>query len=191
MCYTAGTHCLSILNVIVCIYQPKLPIHSSPSPLPFGNHKSVLYVCESVSVLWIFYFVSYTKLQWGITSYLSEWSWLTSLQINDGKGVEKKEPSYTVVGNVNITTTMENSMDVPKKTKYRTIIWPRNPAPGHIPGQNFHSKWYMWSSCFESVVAQLVTIKTWVRSLASLSGLNIRHCQELQCRSQTQLQLDP
>ena len=32
--------------------KPQLPIHPSPTPAPpaLGNHKSVLYVCESVSV---------------------------------------------------------------------------------------------------------------------------------------------
>ena len=39
------------------------------------------------------------------------------------------------------------------------------------------------------VVAQqkqirLGTMRLWVPSLASLSGLGIRHCRELQCRSQ-------
>ena len=38
-CYTVGPCCLSILNVIVCIYQPQ-----TPSPSLFGNHKSDLYV---------------------------------------------------------------------------------------------------------------------------------------------------
>ena len=41
---------------------------------------------------------------------------------NAGKGVEKKEPSYTLGGNVIGTTTMENSMEAPQKTKYRTTI---------------------------------------------------------------------
>ena len=36
------------------------------------------------------------------TSYLSEWPSLTSEQItNAGEGVEKREPSFTVGGNVN------------------------------------------------------------------------------------------
>ena len=35
------------------------PNPSLPHPLPLGNHKSVLYVCESVSVSWISSFVSY------------------------------------------------------------------------------------------------------------------------------------
>ena len=40
--------------------------------------------------------------QWGITSHWSEWTWSKSLQlINAGEGVKKREPSYTVSGNVN------------------------------------------------------------------------------------------
>ena len=42
------------------------------------------------------------KLQWGITSHRSEWSTSKNLQIiNVGEGVEKKELSYTLDGNVN------------------------------------------------------------------------------------------
>ena len=37
------------------------------------------------------------------------------------RGCGEREPSYTIGGNVN-TTTMENSMEVPQKTKYRTNI---------------------------------------------------------------------
>ena len=54
LCYTAEPHCLSILNIIVCIYSPQTPSPSTSSPLPLGNHKSVFYVCESVS-LFLFY----------------------------------------------------------------------------------------------------------------------------------------
>ena len=43
-----------------------------------------------------------SKLQWFITSYQSEWPSSQSLQtINAGEGVEKREHSYTVGGNVN------------------------------------------------------------------------------------------
>ena len=38
---------------------------------------------------------------------------INTLQINAGEGVEKKEPSYTVGGNVNCIASMENSMEVP------------------------------------------------------------------------------
>ena len=42
--------------------------------------------------------------------------------INTGKSVEKKEYSYTVGRNINWKTTMENTMEVPQKTKHRTTI---------------------------------------------------------------------
>ena len=38
------------------------------------------------------------------------------------KGAEKRELSFTIGGNVNCTTTMENSMEVAQKTEYRTAI---------------------------------------------------------------------
>ena len=42
-----------------------------------------------------------SKLQWGITSHGSEWPSFKSSQItNAGEGVDKKESSYTVGGNV-------------------------------------------------------------------------------------------
>ena len=37
LCCTVEPHCLFILNVIVCIYNPKLPIHPTPFSLPLGN----------------------------------------------------------------------------------------------------------------------------------------------------------
>ena len=43
-----------------------------------------------------------SKLQWGITSHWSEWQSSKILQIiNAGEGVEKREPSYILGGNVN------------------------------------------------------------------------------------------
>ena len=49
LCYTVGSCCLSILNIIVFIYQPPIP-SPSLSLLPLGNYKSILDICESVSV---------------------------------------------------------------------------------------------------------------------------------------------
>ena len=55
-----------------------------------------------------------SKLQWDITSHQSEWPSSKSRQtINAGEGVEKREPSCTVGGNVNYTTRMEDSMLIP------------------------------------------------------------------------------
>ena len=54
-----------------------------------AQHSSLLEKCKS-------------KLQWDITSHWSEWPSSKSLQaINAGEGVEKREPSCTVGGNVN------------------------------------------------------------------------------------------
>ena len=61
LCYTVGSHCLSLLNVILCIYLPQTPSPSHFLPLPLGNHKSVLHVCESISVLLIDLFVPYIR----------------------------------------------------------------------------------------------------------------------------------
>ena len=53
LCYTVGPHCLSILNVKFSSTNSKLLIHPTHSLLSLGNHKSVLHVFESVSVLLI------------------------------------------------------------------------------------------------------------------------------------------
>ena len=38
---------------------------------------------------------------------------------------------------------LENSIEVPQKTKYKTTIRSSNPTPGYISGQNYNSKGYM------------------------------------------------
>ena len=38
---------------------------------------------------------------------------------------------------------MENSIEVPQKTKYRTTIWSSHPTPGYVSRQNFHSERYI------------------------------------------------
>ena len=49
---------------------------------------------------------------------------IKSLQITNAReGVEKREPSYTVSGNVIGAASVENSMEVPQKTKNRIAIW--------------------------------------------------------------------
>jgi len=70
-----------------------------------------------------------SKQQWGSTSHLPEWPSLKSIQIIN---VEKREPSHTVFGNINCEATVENSIEVPQKTKNRIPIRPSNPTPGHI-----------------------------------------------------------
>ena len=55
-------------------------------------------------------------------SHWSEWPSLLTPQINAGELMEKREPSETVGGNVNWHNRLENSMEVPQKTKNRITI---------------------------------------------------------------------
>ena len=69
LCCTIGPHSLSILNAaVVYVYQPQTPHPSHSTPLPFGNHKSVLYVYESVSILYIDSFVPYFRFNLEVIS---------------------------------------------------------------------------------------------------------------------------
>ena len=55
--------------------------------------------------------------------HLSEWLSSTWPQItNAGKDAEKREPSYTVGGNVNCVTIMKNSMEISPKIKNRITM---------------------------------------------------------------------
>ena len=59
-----------------------------------------------------------------MTSHLSEWPSLISQQTNDGKAVEKREPSFTVGGYADCegAATVENSMEFPQKFKNGTAF---------------------------------------------------------------------
>ena len=53
LCYTVGSHQLSILCILSAVYmcQCQSPNLSHPTPLPFSIHMFVLYVCVSISSL--------------------------------------------------------------------------------------------------------------------------------------------
>ena len=94
-----------------------------------------------------------SKLQWGITSYPLEWPSLKNLQtINAGHSVEKSEPSYTVVGNVNWYSHYGEQYRGSLKTKKRTNIWPSNSVTGHIPWEDQNLKRYMHLSVHCSTI---------------------------------------
>ena len=58
-----------------------------------------------------------------MTSHQSEWPSSKNLQtINAEEDVEKWEPSCTVSKNINDTATMEDSVEIPLKTKNKTTI---------------------------------------------------------------------
>ena len=76
--------------------------------------------------------------------------------------MRRREPSYTVGGNVSCTATMENSMEFPQKTKNRITIWSSNPTPGHISRQNSNT-------CTPMFIAALFTIaKKWKQPKLSI-----------------------
>ena len=51
LCYSVRSHYLYILILIVCT-NPKLPVHPTLFLLSLGKHKSIFYVCESLSVVY-------------------------------------------------------------------------------------------------------------------------------------------
>ena len=56
--------------------------------------------------------------------------------------------------------TMENSMEVSQKLENRATIWYSNPIAGHISGQKYNSKRYMYTVFTETPFA---IVKTWKR----------------------------
>ena len=48
LCCRVGPCCLSILHILVYIYQPQLPVHPFSTPTPLVKHKSDLYICEPI-----------------------------------------------------------------------------------------------------------------------------------------------
>ena len=64
-----------------------------------------------------------SNLQKVFTSHQSEWPSSKILQtIKAGESVEKREPSYTIGGNVNWYSHYGERMEVPQKTKDRATI---------------------------------------------------------------------
>ena len=80
-------------------------------------------------------------------------------------------PPTLLVGMSTATTTMENSMEVPQKTKYRTTVWSSNPTPGHISRQNFHSKRHMH---LHVIAVLFTTANTWKQSKCLLTDERIK-----------------
>ena len=63
-----------------------------------------------------------SKILWDITSHLSEWLKSTTQETTGvGENVEKKESSCIFGGNVNLSTTVENTVEVPQKVHRTTI----------------------------------------------------------------------
>ena len=63
--------------------------------------------------------------------------------INAGEGVEKRDPSYTVGGNVNWHSHYREQYGGSLKPKTRTTIWSSSPPFGRIPGEKHGLKGYI------------------------------------------------
>ena len=100
-----------------------------------------------------------TKLQWDITSHLSEWPSSKSLQtINAGEAVEKREPSCTVGGNVNWYSHYGRQYGDSLKTRNKITIWPSHPTSGIYLEETKTEK----DTCIALFSAALFTIaRTW------------------------------
>jgi len=85
LCYTVGPFCLSILHIIVCTCYSPNPNISLLQLLPLGKDKSVLHVCEFVSVCFWFINKFICIILWtphvSDIIYLSFSFWLTSLSM--------------------------------------------------------------------------------------------------------------
>ena len=90
--------------------------------------------------------------------------------------MEKREASYTVGVNVHCTTTMENRIEVPEKTKSRTTIKSRNLIPGHLSRENHDSQ----NTCTPMFTVAVFTIaKTWRKDVVHIcNGILLRHKKE-------------
>ena len=102
-----------------------------------------------------------SKRQWGTTSHQSEWPSSKSLQTtNAGKGMEKREPFYTVDGNV--ATVMQplwkTTWRVLRKLKIELSYDPAIPLLGTDPDKILIEK----HTCSPMFITALFTIaKTW------------------------------
>ena len=111
------------------------------------RHRSLLEECKS-------------KLR-DINSHGSEWPFSKSLwTINAREGVEKRELSCTIYGNVNWYSHYGRwyGDSLKKNTRNKITIWPRNPTPRPVPWGNKTWKRHM----YPLLTAALFTIaRTW------------------------------
>ena len=113
------------------------------------------------------------KLQWDITSHLSEWQKSTTQETTViGEDVKKGNPLVLLVGMQTGASTVENSRErFLKKVKNRSTLWSSNYTTGylHRAYKNTNSKWYLHPYVYSSIVyhsqdmeAAQVSINWWM-----------------------------
>ena len=95
---------------------------------------------------------SKSKPQWGTISRQSEWLLSKSLQTMLERMRRKGNPLTLLVGMQTSTATMENSVEIPYKTRNRTAIWPSNPTAGHTHRGNQNWKRHVYPNVHRSTV---------------------------------------
>ena len=87
LCYTVGSHQLSILYIVSIVYisQSQSPNLSHPTPFLLGIHTFVLYVCVSISV---------NNIEQSSLCYTVGLSWLSILYIVVCVHVNPRLPTY-------------------------------------------------------------------------------------------------
>ena len=82
---------------------------------------------------------------------------------------EKREPSYTVGGNVNGAATMENSMDSPQKVKSRTTIWSSYSTSWYLSEEYQNTNTRRYVHCM-FIVALFTIAKIWMHPKGPSAG---------------------
>ena len=82
----------------------------------------------------------------------------------------KGKPPILLVGLKINTATVENSMEVPQKTKNRITIWSGNHTPGHISRQKSNSKRYLHPCVHSRTIHNSQDLKTTWISIDRLMG---------------------
>ena len=83
------------------------------------------------------------------------------------RGMEKREPSRTIDGNVNYWSHYGEWYESSLKPKKRTTLWPSNPATGHIFQEHYNSK----RPCTPTIITAVFT--TYNKQSGHGSKLNV------------------
>ena len=117
-----------------------------------------------------------SKLQWDTTSHWSEWPSSKNLQtMNAGEGMEKREPSYIVGGNVNWCSHYEKAWTFLKKLKTEL------PDDSAVPLLGLYlEKTINWKDiCTQRSLQHYLQVKTYgLRRCCAYNGMLLSHHKE-------------